>query len=89
MNIDCIKSQKFNSKIHNFVIISKNQIQNTISNFKSVKKYHVLVISDEPLTSNKEWSVIIQQKINGNYFVLMTKVNSNFILLKSIQIIKY
>lgn len=82
MNLDSINPQNLKNKNHNFVIVSKNQIQNVISTLKSVKKSHLLIISDEPLISDREWSIIMQQKIMDNYFVLMTKVYFYFILLK-------
>lgn len=82
MSLDSIGSHKLNNKNHNFVIASKNQSQKVISILKSVKKSHLLIISDEPFISNREWSIIMQQKIMDNYFVLMTKVYFNFILLR-------
>lgn len=44
---------------------------------KNIKNVHLLVSSDEPLPNNKEWNVIIQQKINGKYLILIKKVQLN------------
>lgn len=89
MNLDCINSQKLDNKNYNFVIVSKKQTQNVISILKNLKKSHLLIISDEPLISNREWSVIMQQKIMDNYLVLMTKVHLSYILLEKTESIKF
>lgn len=41
---------------------------------KNTKYVYLLVSSDEPLTNNGEWNVIMQQKINGKYLILIKKV---------------
>lgn len=90
MSLEYINSEKFNSNSNNYniVIVSKDQIEYVMSNLKFEKRAHLLIISDEPLNINEKWSVIMQQKMNGNHFVLIKKVHSKFILVKNIQITK-
>lgn len=74
MKFDHTNLEKLISNNHNIVVVSKNEIQNVISILKSVKRVYLLIISDEPLISNREWSVVMQQKFKSNYFVLIKKV---------------
>lgn len=55
-------------------------MKNAISIFKNINKAFLIVQSDEPLISNKEWGVVIQQKFNKHYLVLLKKVFHNYLL---------
>jgi len=68
------------------VLVSKDQINNVISVFKNTKYVHLLVLSDEVLSSTENWSVILQQKFNEKHLVLIKKVRLSFTLLKSILV---
>lgn len=70
-------------------IMTKNKMLNVMSTFKNTKKTHLLVLSDEPLHSNKEWTVIIQQEFNGRNLVLIKKVFLNSFLMRNVKITKY
>lgn len=54
---------------------------NVISVLKNTKKVHLLVTSKEPMSSTKEWNVIMQQQFNGHYLVLIKKVYLDLLLL--------
>lgn len=47
---------------------------NVVSVLKNTKRVHLLVSSKEPMSSTKEWNVIMQQQLNGHYLVLIKKV---------------
>lgn len=87
MSFDSATSDDFLNKAHNVVLTTKGQIQNVIKCLQNTKKGHLLVLSDEQLSSNKEWSVIMQQQFNGHHLILMKKViYSEFITLRNIYI---
>lgn len=66
------------------MLVSKDQINNVISVFKNTKYVHLLVLSDEVLSSTENWSVILQQKFNEKHLVFIKKVRLNFTLLRRI-----
>lgn len=82
MSLDSVDPETFTNKENYIVLVSNKRMQNAIFILKNTKKAYLLVLSDDPLLSNKEWSVIMQQKFNGHYLVLIKKVFSNCSLKK-------
>lgn len=74
MSLDKTNQEKFVNNDHNIILVPYNQMENVISLSKNSKRVHLLVISENPVTSTNEWSVIMQQQFNGYYLVLIKKV---------------
>uniref|UniRef100_A0A2S2P8N0 Fatty acid synthase n=1 Tax=Schizaphis graminum TaxID=13262 RepID=A0A2S2P8N0_SCHGA len=74
VSLDKINTKKFINNDHNIIIIPYDQMSNVISFSKNAKRVHLLVISEKPIFSTKEWSVIMQQQFNGHYLVLIKKI---------------
>lgn len=49
-------------------------MEKIISILKNTKKVYLLALLEKPFIVNNEWSVIMQQKFNGYYLVLIKKV---------------
>lgn len=87
MSLESFTPEDILNNAYNVMLITKRQIQNVITNLKNTKKVHLLVLSDEQLSSNNEWSIIMQQQFNGCYLVLIKKVTySEFFTLRNINI---
>lgn len=86
MSLDKTNPEKFINNDYNIILLSYNQITNVISMLKNTKRVHLLVLSKEPISSTKEWNVIMQQQFNENYLVLIKKVYLNLLLLWNIEI---
>lgn len=87
MSFDSATPDDFLNKVHNVVLTTQGQIQNVVTSLQITKKGHLLVLSDEPLSSNKEWNVVMQQQFNGHHLILMKKViYSEVITLRNIYI---
>lgn len=80
MNISNVDPETFMNKENNIILVTNKHMQKAISIFNNTKRAYLLVLSVEPLLSNREWSVIIQQKFNGHYLVLIKKVLPNCFL---------
>jgi len=74
VSLDKTNQEKFVNNDHNIILVPYNQMENVISLSKNSKRVHLLVISENPVTSTNEWSVIMQQQFNGYYLVLIKKV---------------
>jgi len=74
VNLDKTNPEQFVNNDHNIILVPYNQMENVISLSKTAKRVHLLVISEKPMFSTKEWSVIMQQQFNGYYLVLIKKV---------------
>lgn len=88
MSLDKINAEKFINNDHNIILIPYDQMSNVISLSKNAKRVHLLVISEKPIFSTKEWSVIMQQQFNGHYLVLIKKVFLYSLLLWNLKIIE-
>lgn len=82
MSLDSVDPETFINKENYIVLVSNKHMRNTISILKNTKKAYLLVLSDEPLLSNKKWSVIMQQKFNSHYLALIKKVILNCLVKK-------
>lgn len=86
MSLDKTNPEKFITNDHYIILLSYDQITNVISILKNTKRVHLLVLSKESISSTKEWNVIMQQRLNGNYLVLIKKVYLDLSLLWNIEI---
>lgn len=86
MSLDKTNPEKFINNNHNIILLPYDQFKNVISILKNTKRVHLLVLSKEPISSTKEWNVIMQQQFNENYLVLIKKVYLNLLLLWNIEI---
>ncbi|VVC29213.1 Acyl transferase/acyl hydrolase/lysophospholipase,Ketoacyl-synthetase, C- [Cinara cedri] len=80
VSLDSSTPENFLNKVQNVVLITKGQIENVIKTLKNKKKVNLLVLSDEQIFSNKEWTVIMQQKFNGHYLALIKKIREKSII---------
>lgn len=74
VSLDKTNPEKFVNNDHNIILVPYNQMENVISLSKKAKRVHLLVISEKPMISTNEWSVIMQQQFNGYYLVLIKKI---------------
>lgn len=76
-SLDNFNVENFANKKHNIILVSKEKMNLVTLILKNTKHVHLLVSSDVPLPYNKEWNIIMQQKINGRYLILIKKVLLN------------
>jgi len=74
VSLDKTNPEKFINNDHNIILLPYDQMTNVISVLKNTKRVHLLVTSKKPMSSTKEWNVIMQQQFNGHYLVLIKKV---------------
>lgn len=73
-SLDKTNPEKFINNDHNIILLPYDQMTNVVSVLKNTKRVHLLVSSKEPMSSTKEWNVIMQQQLNGHYLVLIKKI---------------
>jgi len=74
VSLDKTNPKQFINNDHNIILVPYDQMENVITLTKNSKRVHLLVISEKPMFSTKEWCVIMQQQFNGYYLVLIKKV---------------